>query len=628
MEDLISSIKSDLNHVIKNISTTNLVKILKYACDKYYNEDAILTDEEYDKLYDLLKNKSPKNKFFNQIGCDVSSKKKVKLPYHMGSMDKFKPTTDDLDKWLKKYKGPFVITDKLDGVSGLFVNSNNNKKLYTRGNGTYGTDISILIPFIKTLNQEFSSDIVIRGEFIISKTNFNKNKNKYSNARAMVNGLINQKNPNKDDFKIVDFITYEYIKENYKISKQLKYIKQFNLDMVNAIRVNSIDNKNLSELLKLRKEKSSYDIDGLVIYDDNEHAKNVKGNPKYAFAFKDVSIQETADVEVVRVEWNISKDGLLKPRIEIKPVKLSGVQITFLSGFNAKYIIDNKIGKNTILKIIRSGDVIPHILEILKSTKADLPNMKYKFTDSKVDIIVDESNKDIDKTRLIKNLTYFFKTMEIKNIDAKLIEKIIDINLNTIPKILKAKSNDFLKIEGIKETMATKIYENIQKAIIDVKITKLMTASNIFGQGFGIKKFDAILKAEPDILKKNLSKSNIIDLIIKIDGFEEKTATKFAVGLPKFKSFLKTVPMIKIKSATKISSEKLKDIKIVFSGFRDKELEESIENQGGKVVSTISSNTNYLIVKDKNETSSKITKAKNLNIKIITKEEFIKMHHL
>ena len=68
--------------------------------------------------------------------------------------------------------------------------------------------------------------------------------------------------------------------------------------------------------------------------------------------------------------------------------------------------------------------------------------------------------------------------------------------------------------------------------------------------------------------------------------------------------------MIKIKSATKISSEKLKDIKIVFSGFRDKELEESIENQGGKVVSTISSNTNYLIVKDKNETSSKITKAK------------------
>ena len=169
MEDLISSIKSDLNHVIKNISTTNLVKILKYACDKYYNEDALLTDEEYDKLYDLLKNKSPKNKFFNQIGCDVSSKKKVKLPYHMGSMDKFKPTTDDLDKWLKKYKGPFVITDKLDGVSGLFVNSNNNKKLYTRGNGTYGTDISILIPFIKTLNQEFSSDIIIRGEFIISK---------------------------------------------------------------------------------------------------------------------------------------------------------------------------------------------------------------------------------------------------------------------------------------------------------------------------------------------------------------------------------------------------------------------------------------------------------------------------
>ena len=173
--------------------------------------------------------------------------------------------------------------------------------------------------------------------------------------------------------------------------------------------------------------------------------------------------------------------------------------------------------------------------------------------------------------------------------------------------------------------MATKIHDNIKDNIKNIELTKLMKASNIFGAGFGEKKFVLIVDKYPNITKTKLQESKIIEMIKEIDGFEEKTATKFAQNLPLFKDFLKTVPMIKIKPVTqKKIGNKLKDMKIVFSGFRDKELEEKIVGQGGSIVETISKNTNYLIVKSKDEQSSKIDKAKKLNIQILTKTEFLK----
>lgn len=622
MESIIKSIKCDIQKVLKDINTTDLVKILKYASNKYYNDIEVLSDKEYDLLYDLLKKKSPKNKFFEQIGYEVNNKNKVKLPYHMGSMDKKKPGDKTITSWLKKYKGPYTITDKLDGVSGLLSIKNNDMRLYTRGDGTYGTDISHIIPAIlPNKNKLINSELNVRGEFIITKKNFEKYKKKYSNSRSMVNGIINKKNPTEKELKLVDFVIYEYI-SNFKLSKQLKIINKLGFIMVNAIKTDSINEKDLSKLLQNRKNNSNYDIDGLIITDDNNHNRNKSGNPDYAFAFKDISLLESADVEVVKVEWNISKDNLLKPRIEIKPVSLSGVTINYVTGFNAKYIVDNKIGKGSKLKIIRSGDVIPHIIDIIKKTEPSMPKYKYRWTDSKIDIIITEDNEDIRFEKLTKSITYFLKKLDIKNIDTKLVEKFILNKLDTIPKLLKAKSKDFLNIDGIKETMASKIYDNIQNGIKNVKLSKLMTASNIFGQGFGEKKLEVIIKEYPDIIKYS-KKDEIIKIIKELNGFEEKTATKFAEGLPKFKIFLKTVPMITI-SKVKKSGNKLKDFKIVFSGFRDKELEEFIEDNGGKVVNSVSKNINFIIVKDINESSSKITKAKELNVKIISKNSFIK----
>ena len=127
----------------------------------------------------------------------------------------------------------------------------------------------------------------------------------------------------------------------------------------------------LSIDLMVRKEDAYYDIDGLVITPLTIMKENSVDNPKYAIAFK--MLGDVKEAKVLEVEWNVSKTNALKPRIKINPVMFGSITVQHLTGFNAKYIKENNIGKGTVLSITRSGDVIPHILGVIKSTQADLP---------------------------------------------------------------------------------------------------------------------------------------------------------------------------------------------------------------------------------------------------------------
>lgn len=201
----------------------------------------------------------------------------------------------------------------------------------------------------------------------------------------------------------------------------------------------------------------------------------------------------------------------------------------------------------------------------------------------------------------------------------------INVGLDNVTSIIEAKVEDFLEIDGFKEKMATKIYSNIQNAIKDVDITKVMTASNLFGHGLGSKKLALILKSDPNILKVKLSKNKFIEKIKEIDGFDVKTASQFVENIEKFNKFLEKNKKIKIKLVTKDikSNGKFKNLKFIFTGFRDKELENIIEKEGGTLSSAVSGNTDFVVTIDKDSDSSKVTKAKSLGIKILTKLELI-----
>ena len=138
--------------------------MLKLASEIYYNEKKpIVSDELFDILKEYANKKYPKNEKFNEVGAEIT-KEKIKLPYYLASMDKIKPDTKELNKYLKKYPGTKIISAKLDGISGFYTTEQDNPLLATRGKATNGLDISHMIPYFKLSSHK---DISVRGELII-----------------------------------------------------------------------------------------------------------------------------------------------------------------------------------------------------------------------------------------------------------------------------------------------------------------------------------------------------------------------------------------------------------------------------------------------------------------------------
>jgi len=641
INSLITNLNEDPILFILENNAPTIINILEYANEQYHNNQSIISDDIYDMLIDLIKDLDPTNKILKKIGAKINTKNKVKLPYTMFSMDKIKSTDQNIiNKWKTKFDGPYVCSDKLDGVSGLLIKSNDKLCLYTRGDGYEGSDISHLIRYIKSINKldidNLPNNIAIRGELIISKNNFKKYSNQMANARNMVSGIINSKKLNLKTIADVDFVAYELINPWIpSLDEQFIKLNSYGLKVVDYKLDINIELENLSLILIDRKTLSEYEIDGIIISNNKLPNRTIDSNPTYAFAYKDTTIAESAEAEVIEVEWNISKDGYIKPKLRIVPTKLSGVVISNITAYNAKYIIDNKIGVGAIIRLIRSGDVIPKIISIIKpsTVKNLLPDIKYKWTVSGVDIVIDD---DYTIDQKIKELTFFIKKLNILSIDEAIIGKLINANIDTIEKIISITITDLTNISGFKEKMINKIYTNINTRMKNLTMLDLMIASNTFGHGLGEKKLTKIIHIYPDIIKLYVEneEQTIINMITEIDGFDVKTAEYFTTGLDKFiELFNKLTPnmrkqlrqsiIIYIAELTNTQTDDRFYNKIfVFSGFRNKEWEKIIESNGGKVNSTISTKTNILITTDIDNTSSKIIKAKSLNILILTKDHF------
>ena len=584
----------------KSTTIKSLVTFLKKAADSYYNTgEPIISDELYDEFIDILKERSPNNPFLKTVGSS-SKKNKVKLPYWLGSMNKIKDK-NSLNNWLiKETSESYILSDKLDGISAFYYNN----KLYTRGNGSIGQDISFLIPKLNLPTIE--ENIGIRGE-IISKT-YNRNQ---------VSGFVNSKYKDIED-NVLDFVAYEIvfpIKEQISLKEQLDKLKYYKFKIVYYILINTVNFNFMVEYLKKRKKECEYTIDGIIITKNTNYIRNIDGNPEYSIAFKqNVDIYQT---KVINIDWNISKDGKLIPRVQFEPIQHDNITMTFATGFNAKFILDNNLGPDSIIEVVRSGDVIPYINSVIKSTEPQFPKIKYIWDKNHVHIQI-SSNKE--ELTLVKRITNFVKTVEIKYIDEKIISKIVELGLKTINDFLRLTKEDLLKVDGISEILADKIITQMKTKLKDIELSTLMVASNIFGHGLGIKKAKKFVLHFPNFLKDIPS----INDISEIDGFKDKTAELINKNIKTFKNWLEETKLTYShkKNIIKNKKQTLEGMKIVFSGFRDKELENKITELGGEVVNTISKNTNILIVKDINDTSSKIIKAKELGIKIIKLENF------
>ena len=605
---------------LNTLSLANLENMLQHASKQYYNHSPVLSDNQFDIIKNFIDTKFPKSKVTKEVGAEVE-RNKVLLPFEMASMDKIKPDTGALAIWCQKFIGPYVLSCKLDGVSGLFSNS----KLFTRGNGTVGQEVSHLIPYLGLLAKN-NENIAIRGEFIMSKQVFQtKYANKFANIRNMVAGIINSKTIT-DAVKDLEFVAYELIEPVLKPSEQLAFLKQLGIKTVLSLNTNNLTNESLSSLLVDWRKNYQYEIDGVIVTND-AIAPRVKGNPEHAFAFKMVLSDQIAEAIVTDVIWTPSKDGYLKPRVQIEPLNLGGVKIEYATGFNGAFIRDNNVGCGATIQLIRSGDVIPHIKSIIVcSAVPKMPDVPYQWNATGVDVML--INAAEDPTVKEKNITGFFKGIEVDGLGGGNICRIVESGYDTVPKILNMLVTDFLKVEGFKDKMATKVYTGIQEKLSGANLVTLMAASNIFGRGFSDKKLELILSEIPDILVSLKSPAQKVAAVAAIKGMAEKTAATFVAQINEFKAFLKACGLEnKLLLASASASENntthpLYKKTVVLTGTRDKQVIEILKLAGAVQGASVSKNTFLVVAKSADDDTGKAEDARKLGIPILSVEQF------
>lgn len=514
----------------KNILEKYLTRAVNDLDDRYYNDGTSpLTDIQYDCFVEALKTNKDK------VGADVSTNvEAVKLPYFMASMNKYK-TIGEVKTWCRKFRGPYTVTAKLDGVSALFYRG----KLYTRGNGSCGRDISYLIPL---LNQKFhfpreDYEFALRGELIIRKSVFAENYSEtFANSRNLVCGILNRVycKENEKLYQNIDFVTYDVYHCNpLQFCNKIKIIQNSGTQMV--MYNDKIESDNLNDLilldtiLKKWKIEYDYEIDGVIITNDKPCIHSDHSNPDFAFAYKNNVIGvEMKEAVVDKIVWNVSKDNYLKPKIKLQhKVECDGSQIEYVTGFNAKYILQNNIQNGTIVKIGLSGNVIPHIFEILGGsenqlsqsiwqelahpiTQKLLENIQfdhgtYDWNKNKVDLI--STNND-NYLCVIKKNMIFFQSFNLKcglqettlvNLHKSLgIYKLADVlSLNVeqweqVEKVGIKKGGNI--VNALKSALAWNIIGTLSKKNPEEYFMNWLVGLQCFPRGFGKKKLESHIK--------------------------------------------------------------------------------------------------------------------------------------
>ena len=613
---------------LETLNELQLSEMILEANRTYYTlSKPLLSDNQYDILKEYIETKYPANVAITQVGAPVT-RSKVELPYEMASMDKIKPDTSALSDWVKQYKGPYVLSCKLDGVSGMYSTEGDTPKLYTRGDGKVGQDVSHLI---KTLKLPKHKGHVVRGEFIILKDVFNtKYRDKFANPRNLVSGIVNAKSIDEKTSDL-HFVAYEVIRPVYKSSEQMRLLQELGHEVVLNRVVPSLSNALLSETLVEWRTKYDYEIDGVIVCDDHIHTRG-SGNPRHAFAFKMVLSDQVAEAKVVDVVWAASKDGYLKPRVRIEPIHIGGVTIEYATGFNGKFIEENNIGVGAVITMIRSGDVIPYIKSVVvPADTGKMPDVPYIWTDTHVDVLLE--NKNDDPMVREKNITGFFTEIGVEGLSSGNVRRIMAAGYDTVPKIVKMEKSDFAKVDGFQQKTVDKLYDGIRDRISKATLVQLMVGSNMFGHGMGERKLGPVIEAYPDFLVSADSKAEKMRQL-GTKGIHKNAEEVVDSIIP----FLKFLDECGIKTKTKTSASAstaasttaakfdtthpLYGKTIVMTKIRDKEIIDFLEAKGGKLGDNVKADTLALIVKSKDDVSAKTKTATDKNVPIMTPDEF------
>ena len=636
-----------------------LIEILNNASRLYYQYSTpIMTDFEYDKLYDELeKLEKETNTILSNSPTQnvepeaIDSLVKVEHPAPMLSLSKTK-SISELASFLGNQEG--LLSWKLDGLTIVLTYKDGKLSSgVTRGNGIIGEVVTENVKKFKNipLTIPYKGTLVVRGEAVIKYSDFNKmneelddDSSQYKNPRNLCSGSVRQLDSKVTAKRNVNCIIFALIESEKKFklkSEEFEWLKSLGFDVVEYHKVTS---NNLEEQVLYFKNKiNEYDIpsDGLVLlYNDIEYGKQLGTTAKYpknAIAFK--WQDETAETKLIDVDWLVSRTGLINPVAVFEPVELEGTIVSRASLHNVSILQGLSLGIGDTILVYKANMIIPQIADNLtQSNSLAIPN-KCPVCNHEARIISSNDVKylycmnDFCPAKLVKRLSQFTSrnAMNIEGLSDAIINKLADEGLiKTYADIynLKRYKNDIISFEGFGE----KSYDNLINSIEKSRNVKL--ANFIFALGIpdiGLSRAKLICKNYSNDINKirNLT----FEELSKIDGIGEIIA-KGWIDTFNNNDFIKELELllkeVNFTDTSIDNNQPLKDLTFVITGSvnnftnRD-ELVEYIESYGGKVVKAISNNVNYLINNDITSTSTKNTKAKELGIKIISENDLMSM---
>ncbi len=658
------------------------IKSLNYYNKKYYSDNiSAITDSEYDDLKKNIINLEKKYAYLKSkdsptIATGYKPSKNFKKALHRVPMLSLANafSEDDLLNFEKKILNflsqnidsniSYTAEPKIDGISAsLTYRQGKLLSGLSRGDGKEGEDITSNLATIKDipkiiLAKDFPQEIDIRGEVFIQNSDFDNLKDKFANPRNAASGSLRQKNP-EDTKKIpLKFIAYTFgFEKGLKINNQFEYLKKlsewgFKTNPLNRL-VTGIKNliKNYNEVEKKRADLD-FDIDGIV-YKINDFSLQKRlgyvGNaPRWAIAHKFSS--NKAISEILDIEIQIGRTGALTPVAKIKPINIGGVLVSNATLHNEDEINRKDIRIGDTVTVERAGDVIPHILSVdIKKRPKD--TLKFIFPNkcpscgSKTIKEFNSITKKKDAVRRCSSEGYYcekisveklkhFVSKEAFNIDGfgkKIVESFWKLNLIKFPQdIFKLDYEKIRKLEG----WGNLSVENLKYSINNKKNISLERFIYALGiRHIGLENAKLLSKYFGSFSKfKDLSKNNKYKDLINIDGIGETQVNSlknfFSIEM-NLKVLIELEKILTINNA--VSERKkglLKDKTFLvtgkLNGISRAEVKSLIEENSGTAVSSVSKKLNYLIIGEK-PTKRKVEGAKQLKIKIIDQDQFLKL---
>lgn len=447
------------------------------------------------------------------------------------------------------------------------------------------------------------------------------------NARNYVSGQLNSSEAEQVFYDNVDVIAYQILSPELDTKAQeIEALRDAGFTVVDYLKIKGdmIDDDTLATWLNVRHGESPFALDGLVLV-VNERSVRDKfdprakdKNPAYSRKFKVGQEDNSAITKIVAIHRKVSSDGYIVPRIEIVPVELVGVTVTYATAYNELFLQKHNIGVGTEIRIIRSGDVIPKIVEVITPTAYELPDPvefgAYEWTEPNADgeqvniVLVDVENSDAaNQQKLIK----FFTNLGVEFLAKKSLAKLFEAGLETPEDIINASVADIQAIVG--EANGRKGMASLVEKLNPVEAWMLAGVTQYFGRGLGRRKMKKVFDATGQVM------GNTIEELLAVEGIEAKTAEKIIDGEKEYSAFLTRISgkYTFAEQQEAPSGGALEGAVVVFTGFRDADAQNKIEALGGRMGSSVSSKTTLVVTKDPASTSGKIKKARDLGIEII-----------